>query len=476
MLAWGVARQIRDARRGGMRARVPLVALALATSILALALWAPARAHASGCDVWQNTAGGNWGVGANWSTHAPPGEGEEACITEPGTYTVTISAASEKVAALMLGAASGKQTLRVETSCSGDATLSTSAGTKVGADGALTLSNDGSSCGGQKIVTLNGPATNSGTITIESEPGVGGEHRLEGNMTNKGKLIADAYTEVYGSSNTLTNEGELLVEEGQELRIVGGDALDNAAGSITVASGGELLGSGGSTFDQGGGTTSGNVLINEGTLNYTGAGASSITMHNSPNTLSGNLAAGQTLTLEGCDNGSSGSAVATAASSFTNAGAIVLTGTGGCAGSNSEARLEISSGTLTNDGTIEAVPGWTRAIKGNLQNNKTLSLVAGVTLSVSGTYAQSKAATLVTAVSGPATAGALSVGGTATIAGTLSIVQQFKASKGEKFTILSSSALSGKFKKVKGGKIAKTKPKLKYTPVYSTTGVALEVT
>ena len=44
----------------------------------------------------------------------------------------------------------------------------------------------------------------------------------------------------------------------------------------------------------------------------------------------------------------------------------------------------------------------------------------------------------------------------ATLNGILNILQAFKASAGEKFAILGSSALTGKFKKVKGNKIKKT--------------------
>ena len=78
-----------------------------------------------------------------------------------------------------------------------------------------------------------------------------------------------------------------------------------------------------------------------------------------------------------------------------------------------------------------------------------------------------------TVIAGSSSFGALAAGGPAALNGALSITQAFKAAAGEKFAVLTSSALSGKFKKLKNSKIKKTK--LKYKPVYSATGLTLEV-
>jgi hypothetical protein len=148
-------------------------------AVLALALWAPAAAHASGCDTFTNTADGSWTTAANWSANKVPGS-EEACITEPGTYTVTLSASSASVKSLTLGGSSGTQTLVEESSSSGAATLSTSEGLGIGAHGALTLTNAGVSA---NTDVLSGSVTNAGTISILAG-GAGGERRLESNVTN----------------------------------------------------------------------------------------------------------------------------------------------------------------------------------------------------------------------------------------------------------------------------------------------------
>ena len=62
-------------------------------------------------DTWIATDG-NWASAANWSKGSVPGEGDTACITGTGTYTVLVNSNSPVVVStLTLGAASGTQTL-----------------------------------------------------------------------------------------------------------------------------------------------------------------------------------------------------------------------------------------------------------------------------------------------------------------------------------------------------------------------------
>src|ERR1700733_1345593 len=49
---------------------------------------------------WTNVAGGDWSVGANWSTGTVPTSGDEAAIDGSGTFTIT-SSQNESVAALI---------------------------------------------------------------------------------------------------------------------------------------------------------------------------------------------------------------------------------------------------------------------------------------------------------------------------------------------------------------------------------------
>ena len=61
--------------------------------------------------VWINTAGGDWSVTNNWSPPDPPAANDNVFITNSGTYTVTILTNSMTVGTLILGGASGTQTL-----------------------------------------------------------------------------------------------------------------------------------------------------------------------------------------------------------------------------------------------------------------------------------------------------------------------------------------------------------------------------
>src|SRR5271165_2583162 len=192
--------------------------LVIATAI-ALAIWTPASARASGCtDSWTNSKGGSWSEGSNWSKKAPPTSEEEACITEAGTYTVTQAQSSGTgvvtVKSLTVGGSSGTQTLIVGSTCSLNAVLTTSAGLALEAHGALTLTN-GDGCGNN--ATLAGPITNGGTLT--SEPAHGGLRTVQGNLTNTGTIAINQPTSYNGASSTLENKGSIDLAEGEQLAV-----------------------------------------------------------------------------------------------------------------------------------------------------------------------------------------------------------------------------------------------------------------
>jgi hypothetical protein len=113
------------------------------------------------------------------------------------------------------------------------------------------------------------------------------------------------------------------------------------------------------------------VILRDAALAYTGSGESKITQHGEGNTLNGNLASGQALVLEST-NGEHEKT--TASTSFTNAGTITLTKS---ETNNNNARLTITTGTLTNSGTItsEAAEGTShRYIEGSITNTGTLNI------------------------------------------------------------------------------------------------------
>jgi len=330
--------------------RAGLVLAALA-ALLALAIWSPAAAHASGCeDSWTNAAGGSWYEGSNWSTKAPPASGEEACITAAGTYTVTMNQTIEGVSvkSLTIGGSAGTQTLVVAATCGADAKLTTTTGLLIEANGALTMTK--SVC--NNSVRLVGPIANAGTLS--SEGGEGGDNRfIDGNLTNTGTLQVDSTIEYNAKGTTLTNEGAIDLATGVALVGSSEASIVNASGAINATGTGTVGMEPGTSFTQGDGATSGTkpVILRQAHLIYTGTGVSKITQHGEGGTVSGNLAAGQSLVLEST-NGEDEKT--TASASFTNAGSITLTKS---ETNDNIAHLEISSGTLTNSGTITSEAG-----------------------------------------------------------------------------------------------------------------------
>jgi hypothetical protein len=332
--------------------------------------------------------------------------------------------------------------------------------------GAITLTDQ--TCCGKAILAPKGALTNSGTIT--TEPGLGGSRAIaaEGSLTNTGTLQVNANTELIGTGAELVNQGTVNVANEVQLSAAG-QTVNNNSGAISGTGSGALVVSGsGGAFKQGEGTTNGSlpVIVDDAAL-YTGTGPSSIAIRGEHSLLSGTIEVGQTLAVQSTCSENARVAVG----SFTSSGTIVLTNADSCANS---AVLDLGGGTLTNKGTLrsEFVHGGTRMLEGGLLNEGIVSLGAGETLNVSGRYTQTKKGIFEPVIAGAANFGALSAAKTAAIGGTLTIAPAFKGSKGEKFGILGSSGLSGTFRRVKNAKIQK---KLKYRPIYSATGVALEI-
>ena len=83
--------------------------------MLRMVLWLVVLTYGSswlrGADVyWTNTAGGNWGTAANWSTGILPSGSDNVFIISNGTYTVALNV-DVTISSLILGASSGAQTL-----------------------------------------------------------------------------------------------------------------------------------------------------------------------------------------------------------------------------------------------------------------------------------------------------------------------------------------------------------------------------
>ena len=422
---------------------------------------------ATGTGLFEQRSGTfNQGAGTNTGTDLVLDD-DTLNYTGAGAGTIALEGASK-----LSGSISKGQALVIQGTNSENATTTAASGFANAGTITLTqIQNEGNSA---TLVISTGALENTGTITAEAGSG-SGTRILQGSLANKGTVAADTSIDFNGSGAVLTNAGALDIAAGATFLLPNGQTASNEAGGTIVATGTGLFEQRSGTFNQGAGTNTGTDLVLDNvTLNYTGTGASAIVLQGSSK-LSGNIAHGQALVIEGTN---SENAVVTAAGGFANAGAITLTQIQN-EGNNSTLVLE-HAGTLVNKATITVEQGsgsGTRRIEGNLANEKSLIIGAGATLTITGTYTQTKKAILQTTIAGSADFGKLSVTGAATISGTLMIVQgkPFTPKDGESFLVLSSSKLTGKYK-VKGGKIAKTKPKLSYKATYSSTAVTLVVT
>ncbi|HTA13468.1 MAG TPA: hypothetical protein VK781_01255, partial [Solirubrobacteraceae bacterium] len=256
----------------------------IAMSVFALAALHPSSAHASECaNSWTNAAGGSWFTAGNWSKGTVPTSEEDVCINTEGTYTVTMTqtnlTGAVSVHSLTIGASSGTQTLAVGSSCSLNAIFTTIGGIANNAHGAITLTN-GEGCG--TGVTLVGPVSNAGSLT--SEPANGGGRTIQGSLTNTGTLAINTNTAYNGASAQLTNQGAVDIAEAKALTVSNSGTVANEAGGSIVGTGSGNLSLGtGTSFTEGAGTTSGTkpVIVDDGSLNYTGSGASTIALRGS---------------------------------------------------------------------------------------------------------------------------------------------------------------------------------------------------
>lgn len=368
----------------------PRVHLGIGCIVVLLALaMGPAMSRAAGCgDNWTGKGdGASWFDASNWDNGVPQST-TDACIPA-GSSTVVILGAAE----VPPTSAAAANTLTVG---AGDTlTISgvESSGTQYPAT--LTLTNGGSiASGGAILMTAScvGGCTGGAPSTLNI---------MGGTLTNNGTFAANAGSETTPSERTivgdLDNQGTLSVDTDVTVPGSGSVVTNDTGGSITNDGNATSLIMGpNTTFDQGAGTTPATptdpaVIVDSGsggsnTLNYTGSGASTIVVRGQAN-MSGDVASGQNLVVDGTSGDCNSETVVTPAADFSNAGTITLTGTG-CSG------IQFPGHTLTNTGTLDATstgPKITREIKGGLTNSGTLNLNgdtafdgAGATLTQTG--------------------------------------------------------------------------------------------
>ncbi|MFI4977173.1 MAG: beta strand repeat-containing protein [Solirubrobacterales bacterium] len=415
------------------------------------------------------------GAGTSFTEGAGTTSGTKPVIVERSTLNYAGSGASAialHAADSLSGSLASGQSLSIESTSSANAEVTAATGFTNA--GSITLTNGDSASNFATLVTTSGTLTNSGTIT--SEQAHGGGRTLQGNVTNTGTIAINANTTDNAASPTLLNEGAINIGTGVALSVPSKPTISNETGGTIAGTGNGALVQTEGTFSQGLGTTTGSepVILDRAALHYAGTGASTIALRG-VSTLSGTISAGQGLSIQ---SSCSEHATTTAAASFASSGTIDLTNGDTCP---NNATLNITGeGTLTNKatGTInsESPHGGTRTIGGSVKNEGTLSLSAGQTLKVTDDYTQTGAGTFKSAIAGASSFGALSVTGTAKLAGALVVteVAPFVGKAGESFAVLASSKVTGTFTDLDG--VITTTPGLYYKPTYSGTGVTLALT
>lgn len=202
---------------------------------------------------WNNALGGDWFLPENWTPSGVPGAADTANITQPGTYTVTITTGAVSVVRLNLGGASGLQTL-IQGSTGG--VLSMTNGI-VANNGLLVVTNQGIQgnltiqAGGQLQFGANAGLflydlnlTNQGTVTWRGGYlAVGGTFPARTIISNGGlwQITSDSHLDSGGGATSRwINSGTLRKTTGSGISTIGGVNFLNQPGGLVDAQSGTI--------------------------------------------------------------------------------------------------------------------------------------------------------------------------------------------------------------------------------------------
>ena len=331
--------------------------------------------HFGGCTIsWAAPVDGSWFEPANWSPAAVPTSADDVCITQPGSYTVSVDGAGGVGNSLTLGGLGSSPTLSLVGTFLSRSGLTLTGSVDIGSTATVQLTSQGAPADAALAATA---VQNGGTLAVAL--GSGGNRTLSTSLTNSGAVTIDRSVSFDGPSATWLNQGSTVIGDGQALSLRGGQTFTNGGGgSLTEVGSGQLQLTG-STLNFGSGSFTGAtpIALDDSSLNLTNGTAAAFLWHGTSGQLSGNLSSVQTLTAVGL---CSGAAQVNATSSFNNAGTIELTANG-CDGPG--ASIAYAPYTLTNTGTIRvsAGSGGSRSITGNLTNQGTVSVARSLDFS-----------------------------------------------------------------------------------------------
>jgi hypothetical protein len=330
-------------------------------------------------DAWAATKSGAWSTAKDWSTKVVPGGSDIACITYPRSksYTVSLTSVSggATVGELIIGSKAGSRTETLKMVGSGsDMHLDSTAGTVINKRGALVLG-VGSPAGNTFLD--GGTVKNYGTL---ANTGVGYSRYYSAPVINEaGGTFSDTVAcqncDAYINAN-FTNDGTINLGTGATFT-TGGITFTQVGGAIHN-SGSLILNHG--TFVLSKGTATGTpwLLRNGVTMDDVGSATGAFDFEDGGN-LNGNVAAGQTIIVDG-DAGSDVKLALPAA--ISNHGTIDLTSDNNYNNEGQTNSMLVpgtdAATTLDNYGLIETTgSGYSRYFYLNLDNEAGGSVVLG---------------------------------------------------------------------------------------------------
>jgi Tol biopolymer transport system component len=309
------------------KAFLPLLLLIAATAL------APA-----GDLVWTNTSGGNWSIASNWNPNQSPGAGDNAIITNEGSYTVTLDV-DVAVASLSLGGAVGTQTFSAFSR-----TLTLNGASAIRGNGSMGLN----SC----TVSGTGTLTNLGTLNPNNT-------KINAGLVNQGLLV-------YGGASS--QGGAFDNQAGAILRVQGNN---DGATDLTVANG--FTNSGTIELTSVASPTEANLNVTSGTMvNAAGGQIKTLPGTGGARTLGAQLDNRGAVTIDQPLTLSKSSAA------HLNSGTISVSG-GNCTVSQ--------NGTFTTTGTLTIAAGKTLQVVGGTFNYSSGTVEGAGTLNLSFTTA-----------------------------------------------------------------------------------------
>ena len=333
-----------------------------------------ANLNLAGASTINSSSLGGAGTLTNLGSMTATSTGFTGTVTNTsGTFTVSGTSAFSKDTANSFTNASGA-TLKLEASSSSSSVSNLTIANAFTNAGTIILTDSTSLTSSSKLTVTTGTLTNTGTIQFAN---VNSTETLDADLSNTGLIDVNASATLNKTGGTHSSSG----------------TIDIASGATLTVNGTSLANSG--TINMTGGTLAGTAAVsNSGAiLVQTGSATISSTFSN---------ASGATLEIE---VSTTSNANLTIANGFTNAGTLRFDDVTG--NSTSRSGLTVTTGTLTNTGTIISVKGsgsinkvhsltgaltssgtidvdQSLTINGIVTNTGTIDIAAGETLTITG--------------------------------------------------------------------------------------------